>query len=104
VYFYGKVTLAPGATVKFTWDLSPNGNFMVFCNLFEEINVEAYINYSPDQQQYQYGFKAQATDVMFTRTLKWDVANLRFWWLGDEPLPGQWDVKILWDYKWHDVL
>ena len=104
VYFYGKVTLAPGATVKFTWDWSPNGNFMVFCNLFEEINVEAYINYSPDQQQYQYGFKAQATDVMFTRTLKWDVANLRFWWLGDEPLPGQWDVKILWDYKWHDVL
>ena len=41
---------------------------------------------------------------MFTRTLKWDVANLRFWWLGDEPLPGQWDVWILWDYVWHEVL
>jgi hypothetical protein len=31
---------------------------------------------------------------MFTRTLKWDVTNLRFWWLGDEPLPSQWDVWI----------
>ena len=98
VYFNGKVTLAPGATVKFKWDWSSEGYFMVFCNLFKELDVEAYINYG------QYGFKAHATDVMFTRTLQWDVDNLRFWWLGDEPLPGQWDISILWDYVWHDVL
>jgi len=103
-YFYGKVKLASGATVKFSWDWSPNGHFMVFCNLFEELDVETYLNYSPEQQQYQYGFKANATDVMFTRTLKWDVDSLRFWWLGDEPIPGQWDVWILWDYVWHDVV
>ncbi len=104
VYFNGKVTLVPGAIVKFDWDWSSTGHFMVFCNLFEELNVEAYINYDSEQHEYQYGFKAHATDVMFTRTLKWDVSNLRFWWLGDEPLPGQWDVSILWDYVWHDVL
>ncbi len=104
VYFNGKVTLVPGAIVKFDWDWSSTGHFMVFCNLFEELDVEAYINYDSEQHEYQYGFKAHATDVMFTRTLKWDVSNLRFWWLGDEPLPGQWDVSILWDYVWHDVL
>jgi len=104
VYFYGKVALASGATVKFSWDWSSNGNFMVFSNLFKELNVESYINYSPEQQQYQYGFKANATNVMFTRTLKWDIKNLRFWWLGDEPLPSQWDVWILWDYIWHEVV
>ena len=104
VYFYGKVKLASGAIIKYTWDWSSNGYFMVFCNLFEELNVEAYINYDYGQQQYQYGFTAHATDVMFTRTLKWDVNALRFWWLGDEPLPGQWDVWILWNYGWHEVL
>ncbi|VVB61421.1 Uncharacterised protein [uncultured archaeon] len=104
VYFYGKVALASGATVKFSWDWSSNGYFMVFSNLFKELDVEAYINYSPEQQQYQYGFKANATNVMFTRTLKWDIQNLRFWWLGDEPLPSQWDVWILWDYVWHEVV
>jgi len=103
-YFYGKVKLASGATVKFSWDWNPNGYFMVFCNLFEDLDVETYINYDQAQQQYQYGFKAQATDVMFTRTLKWDISSLRFWWLGDEPLPGQWDVWILWDYEWHEVV
>ncbi len=103
-YFYGKVSLASGATVKFSWDWSSHGYFMVFCNLFEKLDVEAYINYGQEQQQYQYGFKAHATDVMFTRTLKWDIDNLRFWWLGDEPLPGQWDVWILWDYVWHEVI
>jgi hypothetical protein len=103
-YFYGKVKLAPGATVKFTWDWSSNGYFMVFCNLFEEIDVEAYINYDSGQQQYQYGFRTLATDIMFTRTLKWDAPSLRFWWLGDEPLPSQWDVWILWNYEWHKVL
>ena len=45
-YFYGKVKLASGATVKYTWDWSANGYFMVFCNLFEELDVEAYINYN----------------------------------------------------------
>jgi hypothetical protein len=104
VYFYGKVTLASGATVKFSWDWNSNGYFMVFSNLFKELDVESYINYSPEQQQYQYGFKANATNVMFTRTLKWDIQNLRFWWLGDEPLPSQWDVWILWDYVWHKVV
>lgn len=103
-YFYGKVKLASGAIVKYTWDWSANGYFMVFCNLFEELDVEAYINYDSAVQQYQYGFNAFATDIMFTRTLKWDIANLRFWWLGDEPLPGQWDVWILWNYEWHEVL
>ncbi len=103
-YFYGKVKLASGAAVKFSWDWSPNGYFMVFCNLFEELDVETYINYDQAQQQYQYGFKANATDVSFTRTLKWDINSLRFWWLGDEPLPGQWDVRILWNYEWHEVV
>jgi len=102
MYFYGKVTLASGATVKFSWDWSSTGYFMIFCNLFEELDVEGYINFSPEQQQYQYGFKAHAIDVIFTRTLKWDVENLRFWWLGDTP-PLQWDVSILWDYLWYDV-
>ena len=104
MYFYGNVELAPGAIVKFTWDWSLTGNFMVYCNLFEEIHVEAYINYDPGQQQYQYGFRAHATDIMFTRTLKWDATGLRFWWLGDEPLPNQWDVWVLWNYEWHKVL
>jgi hypothetical protein len=104
MYFYGMVKLAPGATVKFTWDWSSSGNFMVFCNLFEEIDVEAYINYDSGQQQYQYGFRTHATDIMFTRTLKWDTTGLRFWWLGDEPLPSQWDVWVLWNYEWHKVL
>ncbi len=104
MYFYGNVELAPGAIVKFTWDWSVTGNFMVFCNLFEEIHVETYINYDPGQQEYQYGFRAHATDIMFTRTMKWDATGLRFWWLGDEPLPNQWDVWVLWNYDWHKVL
>jgi hypothetical protein len=104
VYFYGKVTLASGATVKFDWDWSSTGHFMVFCNLFKELDVKAYINYGQQQQQYQYGFKAHATDVMFTRTLQWDTNYLKIWWLGDEPLPGQWNISILLNYVWHKVI
>jgi hypothetical protein len=40
---------------------------------------------------------------MFTITVKWDVNGLRCWWLGDNPIPGEWDVKILWNYVWHNI-
>ena len=62
-------------------------------------------NYNPGEGGYQYGLEAHATDVGFTRTLQWDLVNgFRFWWLGDDPLPNNWDVHLLWNYEWRDVL
>jgi len=105
IYFSVSVVLDSHAIVKFEWEWGQIGRVMVFTNLFEELDFEVGYNYDPGYNEYQYGFKAHATDVGFTRTLKWDLENgFRFWWLGDDELPDNWDVQLLWNYEWRDVL
>ena len=104
-YFYVNVVLAPHCVVNFDWEWGQIGHVMVFTNLFEKLDFEVLYNYNPGEGGYQYGLEAHATDVGFTRTLQWDLVNgFRFWWLGDEPLPNNWDVHLLWNYEWYDVL
>ncbi|MCK4348665.1 MAG: hypothetical protein KAW47_08610 [Thermoplasmatales archaeon] len=105
IYFSVSVILDSHAIVKFEWEWGQIGHVMVFTNLFEELDFEVGYNYDPGYNEYQYGLKAHATDVGFTRTLQWDLENgFRFWWLGDDELPDNWDVQLLWNYEWRDVL
>ena len=104
-YIYLNVVLAPHCVVNFDWEWGQIGHVMVFTSLFEKLDFEVLYNYNPGEGGYQYGLEAHATDVGFTRTLQWDLVNgFRFWWLGDDPLPNNWDVHLLWNYEWRDVL
>ncbi len=104
-YIYVNVVLAPHCVVNFDWEWGQIGHVMVFTKLFEKLDFEVLYNYNPSEGGYQYGLEAHATDVGFTRTLQWDLVNgFRFWWLGDDPLPNNWDVHLLWNYEWRDVL
>jgi len=107
VNIYAKLVLNPNCIVKFDWDWDQTGHFTVFTNEFlKELQFKVGYKYSPEQQEYQYGFNIQAQDVSIIRTIQWDTENglvPRIWILGDEPLPGDWDVWLLWNYDWYEV-
>ena len=83
------------------------GHFTVFTNnLLEELFIDAGYNYDPSYNEYQYGFMVTASDVGIIRTIQWDTQDghiPRFWVLGDNPFPNNWDVWLLWNYEWYEV-
>lgn len=102
-----KLVLNPDCIVKFDWDWDQTGHFTVFTNDFlKELQFKVGYKYSSEQQEYQYGFDINAQDVGIVRTIQWDTENglfPRIWILGDKPLPGDWDVWLLWNYEWYEV-
>lgn len=105
----GSISLYADRRLKIDWEWGQTGHFTIY--MPEPIGKEFYLefgyNYSAEQQEYQYGFKTTATDLLWiTKTIMWDTENgiiPRIWILGDEPLPGDWDVWLLWNYEWYEV-
>ena len=56
---------------------------------------------------YQYGFQLHGSDFIdITRTIMWQTDDRiipRIWILGDNPLPGDWAIQVLWKGDWYDV-
>ena len=74
--------------------------------LGEEFNLEFV--YDPQHSgNYKYGFRLTGDNfIEITRTIKWyseDGQLIRIWILGDDPLPGDWELEVLWDYDWYPV-
>ena len=64
--------------------------------------------YAPEGNgNYQYGFKLDGYDFIdITRIIIWQTDDRiipRIWILGDNPLPGDWTIKVLWKGDWYDV-
>ena len=103
---YAKLVLNSNCILKFDWEWGDTGHFTVFTNKFlEELEFKVGYIYDSGQDEYQYGFDINAQDVGIVRTIQWDVdGNLpRIWVLGDNPLPGDWYVWLLWNYNWYEV-
>jgi hypothetical protein len=105
---YGHISLYADRFLKIDWEWGETGHFTIYTP--EPIGESLYLEFGYGAQQegvYQYGFKITATDYLWlTRTIMWDTENgvvPRIWILGDEPLPGNWDVWLLWKYKWYEV-
>jgi len=108
LYIYLNVVLNPNCYVKCEWKWGDTGYFEFFTReLFNEFDFEAL--YAQSGTNYQYGFKihkipSSGNDI-FTRTIQWDTEAqpVRIWWLGDEPIPSEWTLEVLWNYEWYPV-
>ena len=106
----GHLSLYSDRKLKIEWKLGETGFFTVYTfskPVGEQLNVE--FGYGQKQNNtHRYGFKLLATDFLnVTRTIQWDTENgfvPRIWILGDKPLPNGWTAKLLWNYKWYEVI
>jgi hypothetical protein len=74
--------------------------------LGDAFNLE--VGYDPQHNgNYKYGFRLIGEDLIeITRTIQWYSVNgqlVRIWVLGDEPIPGDWTLQVLWNYQWYTV-
>lgn len=108
IFLQSQLVLNPTCMVKFDWEWGQTGHFTVFTNnLLEEMFIIVGYNFNSVYNEYQYGFRVDATDVNIIRTVMWNTEDghiPRFWILGDNPLPGNWDVWLLWNYDWYEVI
>ena len=75
-------------------------------DLIQNIHFEIGYNYDRDLDEFEYGFRLTGSDINVIRTIQWDTENgviPRIWILGDDPIPGNWDVWLLWKYEWYEV-
>jgi hypothetical protein len=105
---FGHISLYGDRFFKVDWEWGETGHFTIYAP--EPIGKELYLEFGCGPVQggvYKYGLKITATDFLWvTRTIMWDTENgvvPRIWVLGDKPLPGEWDVWLLWNYKWYEV-
>ena len=107
IFLNSHIILNPSCIVNFNWEWGQTGHFTIFTNnLLEELFIDVGYNYDSSYNEYQYGFKLDATDVNIIRTIQWNTEDghiPRIWILGDNPLPGNWDVWLLWNYEWYEV-
>jgi len=107
VFLDANLVLNPNCNVKFDWELGQTGHFTVFTNdIVEDLQIDVGYNYDSGLDEYQFGFELSAMDVSIIRTIQWDTINgivPRFWILGDKPIPGNWDIWLLWNYEWYEV-
>ena len=105
----GSISLYQDRYLKIDWELDQTGYFTIFTPepLGESLFLEFGYNYGYEHQAYQYGVRINATDfLVITKTIQWDTLNgavPRIWILGDDPLPGNWQVGILWNYELYEV-
>lgn len=104
---YAKIVINPNCLIKFDWKWGDTGHFTIFTNDFlRELEFKVGYMYNYEQNEHKYGFKIDAQSVSIVRTIQWDTVNgnvPRIWVLGDNPLPSDWDVWLLWNYKWYEV-
>jgi hypothetical protein len=106
---YGNVTMHADRRLQLSWELGESGYFTVYTfgqPLGDEFNLE--VGYDPQHSgNYKYGFALTGEDfIEITRTIQWyaiDGQLVRVWVLGDEPIPGDWTLQVLWNYQWYTV-
>ncbi len=107
IFLFCSILLNPDCIFKFDWNWDETGHFTVFTNdLIQNINFEIGYNYDMDLDEFEYGFRLTGSDINVIRTIQWDTENgviPRIWILGDDPIPGNWDVWLLWKYEWYEV-
>ena len=110
---YGYISLYGDKKLLITWELTDgyisNGFFQIY-TFGEAIGNEMHIefSYAPNGGgNYLYGFKVDAYDYLdITRTIVWNTEDRiipRIWVLGDVPLPGSWNIQVLWNGDWYTV-
>jgi len=105
----GAVSLYADRKLQVTWDFGETGQFSVYTfgePLGNQFSLE--LGYDPlHAGNYKYGFRLTGEHfIEITRTIQWYSQNgqlVRIWVLGDEPLPGDWNLQLLWNYQWYSV-
>ena len=106
---HGNVSINANRRLQLSWELGESGYFTVYTfgqPLGDQFSLE--VGYDPQHTgTYKYGFKLIGEDfIEITRTIQWYTVNgslVRIWVLGDEPLPGDWTLQVLWNYQWYTV-
>jgi len=106
---FGEVSFYPNRKLSIKWEMGETGHCQIYTfgkAVGEEFNL--LFLYGPRGFfSYKYGFNLSGVDfINITRTIMWDTENgllPRIWILGDKPLPGDWDVNILWKGSWYPV-
>jgi len=105
----GNVSFNASQRLKISWTLGDTGYFQVYTYgqpLGNSFNFE--FMYDPQHQgNYQYGFILTGQHfIEITRTIEWYSQNgqlQRIWILGDQPIPGDWTLQVLWQGQWYNV-
>ncbi|MEE8565698.1 MAG: hypothetical protein V3S79_04840 [Candidatus Thermoplasmatota archaeon] len=107
VFLFCSIIMNPNCILKFDWEWGETGYFTIFTNdIIEDVYIEIGYNYDQNLDEFKYGFKITGSDINVIRTIQWDTENgiiPRIWILGDDPIPGNWDVWLLWQYQWYEV-
>ena len=107
VFLFCSIIMNPNCILKFDWEWGETGHFTIFTNdIIEDVYIEIGYNYDQNLDEFKYGFKITGSDINVIRTIQWDTENgiiPRIWILGDDPIPGNWDVWLLWQYEWYEV-
>lgn len=106
---YGNVSFNANRRLQISWELGDSGHFTVYTYgqpLGDQFSLE--FGYDPQHSgNYQYGFMLTGQQfVEITRTIQWYSENgnlLRIWVLGDQPIPGDWTLQVLWNGQWYTV-
>lgn len=106
---HGAVSLDATRRLQLSWQLGDSGQFTIYTfgqPLGNQFNLE--VGFDPQHSgSYKYGFKLIGQHfVQITRTIQWYSINgslVRIWILGDQPLPGDWTLQVLWKGQWYPV-
>jgi hypothetical protein len=105
----GNVSINATRKLQLSWAFGDTGHFTVYTfgqPLGDQFNLE--VGYDPQHTgNYQYGFRLLGEHfIEITRTIQWYSVNgtlVRIWILGDEPIPGDWTLGVLWNGQWYSV-
>ncbi len=106
---HGNVSMNASRRLQLSWGLGESGYFTVYTfgePLGEQFSLE--VGYDPQHTgSYKYGFRLIGEHfIQITRTIQWYAVNgnlVRIWILGDEPIPGDWTLQVLWNGQWYPV-
>ena len=106
---HGDVSLHANRRLQVSWELGDSGHFTVYTYnqpLGDEFTLE--VGYDPQHTgNYVYGFRLTGQQfIQITRTIQWYSENgnlVRIWVLGDEPIPGDWTLELLWNSQWYTI-
>jgi hypothetical protein len=106
---HGNASFNASRRLQISWALGDTGYFTVYTfgqPLGDQFNLE--FGFDPQHTgNYQYGFLLTGQHfIEITRTIEWYTENgqlQRIWVLGDEPIPGDWTLQVLWQGQWYNV-
>jgi hypothetical protein len=106
---HGNVSINATRRLQISWELGESGQFTVYTfgqPVGDEFSLE--VGYDPQHMgDYKYGFRLLGEHlIQITRTIQWYAINgelVRIWILGDEPIPGDWALEVLWNGEWYSV-